>query len=143
VIVLLWLPQAVAAPVPVRFVTHGFLVLRNVNGGLLASGDLLKLSGQDASRVAWHSDGEQKLLVGELIKTASHYVLKPPLGPWLKLFAMLLGRMPPDSHAWIISDEVPAFVRFEGQLFTTGPIWRIETTSPSGPAPPNSKLDSE
>jgi hypothetical protein len=39
VMVLLWLRQAAAAPVAVRFVegvTHGFLVLRNVNGGLLA-----------------------------------------------------------------------------------------------------------
>jgi hypothetical protein len=242
--VLLWLPQGVAAPVAVRFtegVTHGFLVLRNVNGGLLASGDLLQAqrAGRVESRMAFRfkdgsiydetvvfsqdrvftmqsyhlvqrgptftedteislerpsgkyrvitkahkdgreqvvngaldlppdvyngmiiivaknlpkgasetvhlvaftptprliqlefaPDGEQKVLIGELIKTASHYVLKPQLGPWLKLFAMLLGRMPPDSHAWIISDEVPAFVRFEGQLFTTGPIWWIETTS--------------
>jgi hypothetical protein len=44
--VLLWLHQPSAAPVAVRFVegvTHGFLVLRNVNGGLLASGDLLQV----------------------------------------------------------------------------------------------------
>jgi hypothetical protein len=44
VTVLLWLRQAAAAPVAVGFVegvTHGFLVLRDVNGGLLASGDLL------------------------------------------------------------------------------------------------------
>jgi hypothetical protein len=46
VVVLLWLRQTSAAPVPVRFVegvTHGFLVLRNVNGGLLASGNLLQV----------------------------------------------------------------------------------------------------
>src|SRR5262245_66074592 len=72
--------------------------------------------------------GEQKLRIGELGKTATRYVLKPRLGIRLKLFATLLGRMPPDSHAWIISDELPAFVRFEGQLVTNGPIRRLVTT---------------
>ena len=77
--------------------------------------------------------GEHKVLVGELAKTAIHYVLKPRLGTWLKLFATLLGSVPPDYHAWIVTDEVPAFVRFEGPLYTKGPIWRIELTSPRWP----------
>jgi len=77
--------------------------------------------------------GEQKVLVGELAKTATHYVLKPRLGIWLKLFATLLGRVPPDYHAWIIADEVPAFVRFEGPLSATGPVWLIELAIPRWP----------
>jgi hypothetical protein len=77
--------------------------------------------------------GEQKVLIGELGKTATHYVLKPRLGPLLNLFATLLGRAPPDSHAWIIKDELPAFVRFEGPLVTMGSAWRIETTGPRWP----------
>ena len=55
------------------------------------------------------------------------------LGSWLKLFATLLGRVPPEYHAWIVTDEVPAFVRFEGPLYVTGPVWRIEVTSPRWP----------
>jgi hypothetical protein len=248
VTILLWLRQASAAPVAVRFVegvTHGFLVLRKVNGGLLASGDLLQVQrgGQVESRMVFrfkdgsiydetvvftqervftmqsyhlvqrgpaftenteislerasgkyrvntkaHKDGreqelngtlalppdvyngmvitvaknlpkgasetvhivaftptprliqlefapagEQKVLIGEVEKTATHYVLKPRLGSWLKLFATLLGRVPPDSHAWIISNELPAFVRFEGQLVTMGPVWRIEMANPRWP----------
>ena len=78
-------------------------------------------------------EGEHKVLIGELVKTSTHYVLKPRLGTWLKLFARLLGRVPPNSHAWIIGEELPAFVRFEGQLVTMGPVWRIETTSPRWP----------
>jgi hypothetical protein len=251
VTVLMGLRHASAAPVAVRFtegVTHGFLVLRNVDGELLASGDLLQFQrgGQVESRMVFrfkdgsiydetvvftqervftmqsyrlvhrgpaftedteislerasgkyrvntkdHKNGrgqqlngtldlppdvyngmvitvaknlpkgasetvhivaftpeprvieleftpagEQKVLIGELGKTATHYVLKPGLGIWLKLFATLLGRMPPDSHAWIISDELPAFVRFEGQLVTNGPVWRIETTRPRWPDEP-------
>jgi hypothetical protein len=77
--------------------------------------------------------GERKVVIGELAKTATRYALKPRLGGWLKFFATLLGRVPSDSHAWIIKDELPAFVRFEGQLYARGPIWRIETTSPRWP----------
>lgn len=76
---------------------------------------------------------EQKVLVGKLEKTAVHYVLKPRLGMWLTLFSTLLGRVPPDEHVWIVVDEVPAFVRFEGPLHMKGPVWRIELTSPRWP----------
>jgi hypothetical protein len=77
--------------------------------------------------------GEHKVLVGEQPKAAVHFVLKPRLGPWLKLFATLLGRNPPDYHAWIAYDLVPTFVRFEGALYTAGPTWRIEMISPRWP----------
>jgi hypothetical protein len=36
-------------------------------------------------------EGEQKVLIGALGKTATHYVLKPRLGIWLKVFATLLN----------------------------------------------------
>lgn len=77
--------------------------------------------------------GEQKIMVGGSEKTATRFVLKPILGTWLKLFASLLGRMPPDNHAWIVADDVPAFVKFEGPLYMNGPAWRIELTSPRWP----------
>jgi hypothetical protein len=74
--------------------------------------------------------GEQRVLVGELAKTATAYVFKPKLGVMLKIFATLLGRTPPDSHAWIVASETPAFVRFEGPLSITGSVWRLEPTVP-------------
>jgi len=77
--------------------------------------------------------GEHKILVGGSEKTATRYVLKPILGFWLKLFASLLGRVPPDNHAWIVTADVPAFVKFEGPLYLNGPAWRIELTSPRWP----------
>ena len=77
--------------------------------------------------------GEQKVLIGEFTKTATHYVFKPILGTAMKLFATLLGRLPPDNHAWIVTEGVPAFVRFEGPLSPTGPIWRIELATPRWP----------
>jgi hypothetical protein len=77
--------------------------------------------------------GEQKIMVGGTEKTATRYVLKPILGFWLKFFASLLGRAPPDNHAWIVTADVPAFVKFEGPLYMKGPVWRIELTSPRWP----------
>jgi hypothetical protein len=77
--------------------------------------------------------GEHKVLVGQLVKSATHYVLTPKLGPWLKLLSTLAGRVPPDSHAWIFTDDAPSFVRFEGPLHSAGPVWYMELTSPRWP----------
>jgi hypothetical protein len=74
--------------------------------------------------------GDRKIQVGGSEKSAAHYVLKPILGIWLKLFASLLGRMPPDNHVWILTADVPAFLKFEGPLYMSGPAWRIELTTP-------------
>jgi hypothetical protein len=248
VMALLWPWPLAAAPVAVRFaegVTHGFLLLRTVDGGLIASGDLLQVArgGKVESRMVFrfkdgslfdetvvftqqrvfamqsyhlvqrgpafaedteislqrasgkyyvkttsHKDGreeaidgtlelppdvyngivitvvknlpkgasatvhlvaftpkpllielelelvgEHKMMVGQLTKTAIHYVLKPHPGPWLELFAKLLGRMPSDYHVWIVTEGAPTFARFEGPLNPTGAVWRIELTSPRWP----------
>ena len=76
--------------------------------------------------------GEDKMLVGDLGRTAMHYVLKPKLG-LLKLPAALLGRTPPDNHIWIATKDLPAFVKFVGPLAVGAPLWRIELTSPRWP----------
>lgn len=77
--------------------------------------------------------GENKVLVGDLVKSATHYVFKPKPGAWLTAISTLLGRMPPDSHAWIVTDQVPAFVRYVGPLHAMGPVWHLELDSPRWP----------
>jgi hypothetical protein len=77
--------------------------------------------------------GELKIAVGETTRTAVHYLLKPRLGVWLKFFATILGRVPDDLHAWILTEDLPAFVEFEGSMTTPGPVWRIELVSPHRP----------
>jgi hypothetical protein len=57
------------------------------------------------------------------------YTLKPKLNLLLKIGAALKGKTPPDSHLWILTDDVPAFVRFEGPLYS-GPVWRIDLATP-------------
>ncbi|HEY8257765.1 MAG TPA: hypothetical protein VIG08_08920 [Gemmatimonadales bacterium] len=77
--------------------------------------------------------GEQKVLSGAHRETTVHWVIHPKLGALTGFFAKLLGKTPPDNHAWIVTDDVPAFVRFEGPLYLKGPIWRIELAVPAWP----------
>ena len=77
--------------------------------------------------------GSQQVNIGRHAETAAHFKLKPKLGTFTKIFAKLLGKLPPDSDAWIVTDGVPAFVRFEGPLYS-GPVWRLSLTSPTWPS---------
>ena len=76
--------------------------------------------------------GSARVKFGRHTETAVHYKLKPKLGALVKVFATLLGKAPPDSDTWIITDDVPAFVRFEGPMYS-GPVWRLDLASPSWP----------
>jgi hypothetical protein len=76
--------------------------------------------------------GSQRVMLGQHPETAMHFKLKPKLGALLKVFATLVGKAPPDSDAWIVTDDLPAFVRFEGAIYS-GPVWRLNVTSPSWP----------
>jgi hypothetical protein len=106
-------------------------VLKNLSGGAGETVHMVAFTpAPKIIKLEMAPAGEQKITVGESGKTATRYVLKPILGVWLKLFASLLGRMPPDNHAWIVTADVPAFVKFEGPLYMNGPAWRIELTSP-------------
>ncbi len=67
---------------------------------------------------------------GKSSETAMQFSVKPKLGGLTGFVARFLGKMPPDSHVWIVNDEVPTFARFQGPLFT-GPVWRIDLTAPT------------
>lgn len=76
--------------------------------------------------------GTSPVKLGAHTSTAVEFTLKPKLGAVIGFFAKLTGKMPPDSHAWIITDGVPAFVRFRGPLYT-GPVWNLELAAPAWP----------
>jgi hypothetical protein len=57
------------------------------------------------------------------------FTLEPKLNLVLKIGAALKGQTPPESHLWILTDDIPTFVRFEGPLYS-GPVWRIDLTTP-------------
>lgn len=76
--------------------------------------------------------GEQTVHIGDLSSKAKQYVFKPQIGKIRKFFGKLSGKLPADFHydCWILTDEVPSFVQFEGPLQLMGPIVRIELVSP-------------
>jgi hypothetical protein len=77
--------------------------------------------------------GEEPFSTGGLTRKATHYVLKVGIGGFSGLLAPLVGKQPPDNHVWILHDDVPAFLKSEQPLYVGGPVWRIETVSPSWP----------
>ena len=77
--------------------------------------------------------GDEPLSTGGTTRKATHYVLKVEIGGVSGLIAPLLGKLPPDSHVWILGGEAPAFVKSEQPLYAEGPLWRIELVSPVWP----------
>jgi hypothetical protein len=59
--------------------------------------------------------------------------LKVDIGGLSGLLAPLVGKQPPESHVWILTGEVPAFVKSEQPLYYGGPLLRIELVSPTWP----------
>jgi hypothetical protein len=66
--------------------------------------------------------------VGKTAKVVTRYLVKLELGGLTGLMAPVLGKQPPDLRYWLVTGDVPAFVRFEGPLFLHGPVWRLEPT---------------
>lgn len=73
--------------------------------------------------------GADAVKIGGREEAAVDFTIKPKLGLFVRLGAQLIGKMPADSHLVIITDDVPAFVRSEGPMYT-GPVWRLALTSP-------------
>jgi len=71
----------------------------------------------------------ERITLGQHSEDAVRFTLKPKLTTLQRIGAALKRQTPPDSYLWILTDEVPAFVRFEGPMYS-GPIWRVELTSP-------------
>ena len=86
---------------------------------------------------------EEAFTTGSTRRKATHFVVKVELGGITKLVAPLLGKQPADTHVWILQGQAPAFVKFEGQLWIGGPIWRIELSSPAWPKTAGEEKPSE
>lgn len=69
---------------------------------------------------------------------ATLFVVKVELGGITGFIAPLLGKQPADAKVWVVAGGTPAFVKAEQSLYPSGPIWRIEMTSPAWPNAPKS-----
>jgi hypothetical protein len=74
--------------------------------------------------------GPERVQFGRHEEAAVDFTIKPKLGFFVHLGAKLTGQLPPDSHVTIVTDDVPAFVRSDGPLYT-GPVWRIALAAPT------------
>ena len=85
--------------------------------------------------------GEQSVRIADLSSKAKYYVFKPKIGKIRKFFGKLTGQLPADFHYdwWILTDEAPSFVQFEGPLQLMGPIVRVELVSPRLTVKPEDK----
>lgn len=70
--------------------------------------------------------GEEPFSSGINRYKATHYVVKVKISGFAGLIAPLIGKQPADMHIWIKHGEVPAFVKFEGPIYSGGPTWRVE-----------------
>jgi hypothetical protein len=84
------------------------------------------------------SGAKEQFSVGGSNRTAIRYSIKVELGGILGLLAPATGQQPPDIQVWILGGEVPTFLKWEGQSYGGGPIWRTELVSPVWPTAPSS-----
>jgi hypothetical protein len=87
--------------------------------------------------------GEQPVHIGDLSSKAKQYVFKPQIGKIRQFFGKFFGKLPADFHydCWILTDEVPSFVQFQGPLQIMGPSVRIELVSPRlSPQPEHKRI---
>lgn len=77
--------------------------------------------------------GEHLVRIGDLSRKALQYEFKPDIGMIRKWLGRITNQLPFQFHynCWILIDEVPSFVQYEGPLQLMGPIVRIELVSPS------------
>ncbi|GEJ59128.1 hypothetical protein [Anaeromyxobacter diazotrophicus] len=81
--------------------------------------------------------GEEPFSTGATGRKAMHYVVKVHVPGVTGVVASVLGKLPPDSHVWVLTGEAPAFVKAELPLFKDGPVWRLELLHPVWPKEPS------
>jgi len=84
---------------------------------------------------------EHPVQIGEAASKATQYVFTPQVGMIREFVGKATGKLPAQFHytCWILVDEAPSFVQFEGPLQLMGPIMRIELVSPRVPTKTEAK----
>jgi hypothetical protein len=75
--------------------------------------------------------GQEPFSIGSYVHKAIHFVVKVKIGGIAGLVAPLIGKQPPDTQAWVLADNAPAFVRSDGPLSGEGPVLRMELAIPA------------
>ena len=75
---------------------------------------------------------EQPVQIGGVSRKAMQYIFISQIGMIKEFFGKAIGKLPAEFHytCWIMNDNIPSFVQFEGPLQLMGQIMRIELVSP-------------
>lgn len=74
---------------------------------------------------------QETFSIGNYNHKALRYVVKVKIGGLAGLVAPLVGKKLPQIQAWVLAEGAPAFVRFDGPLYSDGPSWRMELAIPA------------
>jgi hypothetical protein len=74
---------------------------------------------------------QERFSIGNYSHKAFRYLVKVKIGGVAGLIAPLVGKQPPNMQAWVLAESAPAFVRFDGPLYSDGPTWRMELAIPA------------
>ncbi len=77
--------------------------------------------------------GKDPFSTGSISREATHYVIKVHVPGVTGAVASVLGKIPSDSHVWMLTEDAPAFVKAELALASDGPTWRLEMATPAWP----------
>jgi hypothetical protein len=105
------------------------VLLKNLGRGTGASGHIVAFTPKPRLvRMDLTHEADDAVRVGAATHTARRYLVRLEVGGLTGVIASLVGKDPPDLRYWLVTGEVPAFVKFEGAMFLNGPPWRLELT---------------
>ena len=103
------------------------VLLKNLPPGARTSGQVAAfLPKPRLLKMELGAEGEDRVTVGGQAKKVIRYLVNLEVGGLTGAVASLIGKEPPDLRYWLVTGEVPAFVRFQGAMFLNGPVWRLE-----------------
>ena len=75
--------------------------------------------------------GQKPFSIGSHTHKALLYTIKVKIGGVAGAIATITGKQPPDTQAWILTEEAPAFARSDGPFSGDGPVLRMELAIPA------------
>ena len=75
--------------------------------------------------------GQKPFTIGTHAHKALLFNIKVRIGGVAGTLAKFLGKQPPDTQAWVLTNEAPSFARSDGPFSGDGPILRMELAIPA------------
>jgi hypothetical protein len=104
------------------------VLLKNLPAGEGGSGQMVVFTPKPrVIQMELVREGEDEVRIGDLRHKATRNLVKLDVRGLAGVLAGLLGKDPPDNRYWLVTGEMPAFVRFTGAMYLNGPTWTLET----------------